>query len=123
MSQETVQTEQMPLVIRYVDHEKQIQESFVEFIECAEGTTGAQLATLIENACQNLGLDMSKCRRQGYDGAGNMSGVCRGASSIVLSHYPKALYFHCASHKLNLCVAHSCKHTNVINMMDTITFG
>ena len=119
-SRDSSNKEQMPLVIWYAYSNNQIQESFLDFIECAEGTTGEQIALLIENAFQTLGLDMNKCRGQGYNGAGNMSGVCRGAASIVLSWHPKAFYFHCASRKLNLCVAHSCKHTKVMNMMDAV---
>ena len=71
-------------MIQYVDCNNHIQESFLDFTEYAEGTTGEQIALLIEKACQILGLDMNKCRGQGYDGAGNMSGVCRGAANIVL---------------------------------------
>ena len=93
----------MPLIIRYVDHEKQIQESFVEFIECAEGTTGAQLATLIENACQNLGLDMSQCRGQGYDGAGNVSGVCRSLKHCSITQSKVSIFPLCLAQIESLC--------------------
>ena len=36
--------EQMPVVFHYVDKEKVIQESFMAFIECDQGTTGEQMA-------------------------------------------------------------------------------
>lgn len=111
----------MPLIIRYVDRNTEIQESFLEFIECKEGTTGQQCTVLNESACQMLGLDIGMCRGQGYDGAANMGGKSKGAASIICSKFPKALYFHCTSHKLNLCIARSCKLNSVMNMMDTIT--
>ena len=50
-----------------------------------------------------------------------MSGAVNGASSKIISKYPKALYFHCASHKLNLCIARSCQLTSIANMMNVIT--
>ena len=46
-----------------------------------------------------------------------MAGATKGAASIIRSQYPKAIYFHCASHKLNLCVASSCKLSCVNTMM------
>ena len=113
--------EQMPLIIRYVDKHLEIQESFMGFVECVGGTTGMLLAELIEASCLSIGLDLNLCRGQGYDGAGNMAGHCSGAAKIMQLKYPKAVYFHCASHKLNLCVAHSCKLASVANMMSVIS--
>lgn len=113
--------EQMPIVVRYMDEANDIREDFLSFVECEHGTTGAQLADLIETTCHSLGLDMNLCRGQGYDGAGNMAGVCSGAATIIRSKYPKAFYFHCASHKLNLCVVSSLKLISVSNMMSTIS--
>ena len=46
-----------------------------------------------------------------------MSGKCNGASSIIKRQYPKALYVHCKSHLLNLCVASACSIAVVQNMM------
>ena len=60
---------------------------------------------------------MNLCRGQGYDGAGNMSGKYNGASTIVTMQYPKAIYVHCKSHLLNLCVASSCDLELARNMM------
>ena len=108
--------EQMPLIIRFVDDHGQIQELFVCFVKCDQGTTGEQIAAHIKNTCQSLGLDFKLCRGQGYDGAGNMAGKSKGAAALIRLDYPKALYFHCASHKLNLCVANSCKLTCITNM-------
>lgn len=113
--------EQMPLIIRYVDESNKIQEMFLAFLECEQGSSGENVASLIVSNCQSLGLNLQMCRGQGYDGASNMSGMMKGASSIIRSKFPKALYFHCASHKLNLCIAHSCQLTSITNMMDVIT--
>ncbi len=94
--------EQMPLIVRYVNDTSEIQESFLAFVECEHGTFGEQVVTLIENTCLRLGLDLRQCRGQGFDGASNMAGAVNGADSRIRSKFPKALYFHCVSHKLNL---------------------
>lgn len=112
--------EQMPIIARYVDKYSTICEAFLTFVECVHGTTGSQLADLIEDTCTSVGLDLTKLRGQGYDGAANMGGVCSGAAKLLQTRYPKALYFHCASHKLNLCVAQSCKLSSVANVMNQV---
>lgn len=61
------------------------------------------------------------CRGQGYDGAGNMAGYCSGAAKVISTKFANAVYFHCSSHKLNLCVANSCKLRSIENMMGIIT--
>ena len=113
--------EQMPLVIRYLDPQNEIQERFVKFISCDKGTSGEALKDkIIECPRMDLQLDLKDCRGQCYDGAGNMAGKYRGVAARILALNDLALYTHCASHKLNLCVAASCKLQNVRNMMDNI---
>jgi hypothetical protein len=67
-SRDSSNKEQMPVIIRYVNRNAEIVESFLAFVECAEGTTGAQLAALLQETCHTLNLDLSYCRGQGYDG-------------------------------------------------------
>jgi len=59
-------------------------------LECNSGTKGEQIAELVQKECGLMELDMSLCRRQGYDGAGNMAGVCSGAAKLIRSKFPKA---------------------------------
>ena len=120
-SRDVANQEQLSLVVRYVNDSNEIEESFLTFVKCEDGVTGKQLAKMIEDTCMSLGLDLTLCRGQGYDGASNMSGKNQGVSAILLSKYPKAMYFHCASHKLNLCIVQACKLTSIANMMDTIS--
>lgn len=49
------------------------------------------------------GFDANKCG-QGYDGCLTMAGNIGGVQKIMQEKYKKALFFHCASHKLNLVV-------------------
>ena len=63
---------------------------------------------------------MKYCRGQCYDGAGNMAGKTKGAAARIMQQNSLALYTHRASHKLNLCVASSCKVQSVKNMMENV---
>lgn len=111
---------QLPLVLRFVDKERNVREEFVGFSECEDGVTGQAIGTLILKAIQELGLFMDFCKGQCYDGAGNMSGPCKGAAATVRGQYPKAIYIHCMAHRLNLSVVRACKIQNVRNMFDTV---
>ena len=113
--------EQMPLVIRYLGKDNKIQEPCIKFIHCNTGITGEALTEKIVNCVTNeMSLDIKDCRGQCYDGAANMHGKKSGVATRILRMNELALYTHCASHKLNLCVAASCQNQNVKNMMDNI---
>ena len=56
---------------------------------------------------------MNLCRSQGYDGAGTAAGIYNGTAALIRSDFKKAIFVHCASHRLNLCVAASCSIQNV----------
>lgn len=113
--------EQMPLIFRYVDSHKHIVESLVCYIECEHGTSVPQLATSIKSKRSSLGFDLTLCRGQGYDGAPSMGGKCGGAAKLLRDKYPKALYLHCALHRLNLCIMHCLQLTSVSNMFSVVT--
>ena len=108
-------TEQMALAIRYFNG-KCITEKFISFIEC-ENLSGESIANLIMDTLTKAELNLENLRGQGYDGAGNMSGKVKGASSIILNKYPKATYVHCRSHVLNLSIVNACKMPLIQNMM------
>ena len=67
-------TEQLSLVLRFVDENNIIKEGFVDFLPCLDGTSGQAIASLILDRIRLYGLDAGLIRGQGYDGAGNMSG-------------------------------------------------
>ena len=81
-----------------------IREEFLELVLCDTGTSGQTIADMFKFALEKLTLDLNDLQRQRYDGAGSMSGKYRGAAAIIQHDYPKALYVHCVSHVLNLCV-------------------
>lgn len=114
--------EQLPLVIRYLHKETlEVKEDFVGFVECKGGVSGEAVANEIMDAVDGLGLDMTLCRGQSYDGAGNMAGKIKGAAAKIKNIYPQAIYIHCTSHQLNLCVMKACTIQMVRNMMATVT--
>ena len=60
-------------------------------------------------------------RGQGYDGARNMSGKCRGVQARVKELYPLAMYTHCCNHVLNLVISTSSQLPVIRNAMATIS--
>ena len=64
------------------------------------------------------------CRSQTFDGAGKMSGKTKGAASqfCLKTENEKAVYFHCRSHELNLCLSKASKVPQVSNMISAMQF-
>ena len=58
-------------------------------------------------------MPLENCRGQGYDGAAAMSSLRKGVARKILNLNPKGFYSHCASHRLNLCVARCCDISSV----------
>ena len=45
--------EQMPIIIRFVNKNNEIQEIFLSFVEREQGTSGDLIASMIESTCQS----------------------------------------------------------------------
>ena len=76
----------MPLVLRYVDKNGEINERFMKYIPCDTGTTGEALTQKILNTLtHDLNLDIGNCRGQCYDGAGNMAGKFSGVVQVFVN--------------------------------------
>ena len=119
-SQDSSNKEQLSLVLRFVDYNVHITEEFFGFIFYSKGISGKAISGYINETLVTLGLDMNKCRGQGYDGAGNTAGKYIGTAALIKKEYPLALYVHCASHHLNLCVADACKIQPIKIMMGLV---
>ena len=102
-------TEQLSLVLRFVDQRGQIREEFMEFVSCKDGVTGETLSEGIMLKLQTYGLDLHLLCGQGYDGAGAMAGRISGVAARIHGQYPLAFYVHCFSHKLNLVIGNACQ--------------
>ena len=109
--------EQLSISIRFIDGIP--REKFLGFCECRSGVTGEAIARYILAQLSEWQLEPQFLRGQSYDGAGAMAGKAKGAAAIITSTYPKALYTHCAAHRLNLCVVKCCNIREVNNMMQT----
>ena len=85
--------------LRYVNDDGNIC-----FIHCKSGLTGKDLYNKVTEALSSFCLDLQNCRGQGYDGTGAVSSHVNGLSALFLRENSKALYTHCASHRLNLVI-------------------
>ena len=98
--------EELSLVFRYV-YNKEIREVFVDFLE-VERIIGRMLGEAILNWLKAHDISPADMRGQCYDGASNMSGARSGVKAVVQEAAPKAMYYHCAAHHLNLSVVSAC---------------
>ena len=120
-------TEQLSICVRYVDlliHNGDsqtlvIREDFLGFIPIHD-QSAENLTKVILQRCEELGLDMSKCVGQGYDGAANMAGHISGVQSRIRQQYPKVRYVHCASHRLNLALSNAMSIPMVKNCLGVV---
>lgn len=96
--------EQLSIGVRFFDEEKMVvREEFLGFTDL-EAMDAITIANAIDSFLEKNGLDPRKCEGQRYDGCSAMAGNDGGVQKILREKYKKALYFHCASHRLNLVV-------------------
>lgn len=110
-------TEMMPVCIRFVDKDLTIREELLEVVSL-QRITGLHIANKIKDVLGQLGLNISNCRGQGYNGASNMSSDRVGVQALIRQDAPKAVYTHCSGHCLNLVIANSCALPVVCNTLD-----
>ena len=97
--------EQLGLVLRYVKDNQPV-ERLVSFIAC-ENVRGASICDKLFEALSGFGIDRNLCRAQAYDGAGSMAGHLNGCQAKFRERVPRAAYYHCGSHQLNLAISKS----------------
>ena len=111
--------EQVSVVIRLVDKDNNIREEFLGFIT-VERITGEALATALLSWLEAHNIDDSFCRGQGYDGVSSMSSNTVGIQARIHVVSPMALYTHCQSHQLNLCIVKACSIPQIRNASGVI---
>ena len=99
---------------------KNFHQEFLGFVPCKNGVSGEAIANTIQDFLRDCRLPIGDCRGQGYDRAGNMAGRLSGAAARIQAVQDKAIYVHCNSHILNLCVASCCKELLVSNMLEHV---
>lgn len=105
--------EQVTLIIRFVDIQSEtvsIAEHFLGFFEIHE-TTGEGFFQMLTKKLEEMGLDITNLRGQGYDNGENMKGKHVGLQRKILDINPKAFFVPCAAHSLNLVVNDAAKTT------------
>nr|CAI5847008.1 unnamed protein product [Callosobruchus analis] len=122
-TQDLTKIDQLSVVFRYisvtenddnVNKEIKICESFLGFIAVTD-CSAAGLKTVILNLTKEYGIDLTKCRGQGYDGANVMSGVCGGLQTALKEHAPNVDYVHCVAHALNLVLNDAARHVREVS--------
>lgn len=112
--------EQLSIIcFRYVTAEEKLslREDFVTFFALTDLGSGSIATTFVE-VCENLGIDLEiMLIGQGYDGASTMSGSITGVKTRIQEMFPKAMYVHCASHRLNLVLSHSVNVSLITNSL------
>lgn len=116
--------EQLSICIQFLK-ENNLHEEFIGFYPLKEFDAEFIYKTILE-ACTHMKLDLNKCVGQGYDGCATMAGCISGVQKRIKDMYPRAHFFHCASHRLNLVINDLNVLPEVRNCItkikDTITF-
>lgn len=112
--------EQFSLCVRYFDKAtKTLREDFLKFVPVVD-VSGKSLAKVLLDTLKSIGINLDFLRGQGYDGASAMQGKFNGVQAIVKESYPLALYLHCSSHSLNLCISDACNLKPIRNATGTL---
>jgi hypothetical protein len=90
----------------------------LKFIPVTSLTGKSLNKTLLDNI-KSIGIDFSFMIGQGYDGAVSMSGCFNGVQAHVRKN-DMAIYFHCASHNLNLAISDACDLQSIRNCMGVL---
>ena len=101
--------EQMAIVLRYVNKNDCVVDHFVG-LEHVTSTAALSFKDAIDRLFSRHGLNISRLRGQGYDGASNMQGDFNGLKTLSLKN-PYAFYIHCFAHQIQLALVAVAKKT------------
>lgn len=105
--------------IFFLGEEAIIREEFLGFTKI-DDMSAKGISEVILDRCKEYGLDMSKLLGQGYDGCSAMAGHISGVQARIKESYPKAIFTHCAAHRLNLVVQKLSSVPQIRNTIGTI---
>ncbi|XP_011351324.2 zinc finger MYM-type protein 1-like [Ooceraea biroi] len=101
-------TEQLSIGVRYLRCDQKnkkpiICEEFLGFVSL-QALNSKSISETIIRFLENCDLNLNRLIGQGYDGCAAMVGHISGVQKLINDKYPMALFFHCASHTLNLVI-------------------
>ena len=76
-------------------------ERFIQFGELPRAKAEDCFSRLL-SAIKNMGMSVTMCYGQSYDGASTMSDEISGFQTKIMEVAPNALFTHCCAHNLNL---------------------
>jgi len=98
----------------------EVKESFVGFYNL-KSQGAVDYVNFTQDILIKLGLDINKCRGQGYDKASVISGAHSGVQTRIKNIVPSAKYVHCCSHNLNLVISDTEKcHNEIQHFFETV---
>ena len=97
-----------------------IQHATAQDVQGELRLTGSVIGSIFPSIVKELGLNLSRCVGQGYDGASVLASDRIGASLKFRSESNHAYYFHCAVHCLNLSAMKAVSVPAIRNAHDTI---
>ena len=119
-------TEQLSIGVRFVELQQEqrndsvrISKEFLEFIALGRMDAFTIANTIIKQA-KIFGLNLDKLWGQCYDGCSTMAGKDNGVQAQIRNIYPKAVFVHYSSHRLNLVVHDLNSVANVRNVTGTV---
>ena len=99
-------------IIRWVGQDLQDHEDLIGLYEVGSINTDC-LTEAIKDTLLRIGLKLSECRGQCYDGGSNMSGIRNGVATQIAREEKCAVYTHCYAHSLNLAVGNIIKRSKI----------
>ena len=90
------------------------------FVNSEIRLSGIAIGETLLRIVSQLGLNLSTCVGQGYDGASALSSERVGAAARFLVDAPNAPYYHCAMHCLNLSAAKAVSNPAIRHAQDII---
>ena len=97
-----------------------IQRATAQDVQGELRLTGSVIGSIFLSFVKELGLNLSRCVGQGYEGASVLASDRVSASSKFRSESNYAYYFHCAMHCLNLSAMKAVSLPAIRNAHDTI---
>ena len=112
-------TEQVVLVIRWVDGQLIVHEEFIGLYS-VPAIDADTLTSVIKDSLVRLNLSLNKMHGQCYDGASSMSGAKTGVAKQISDIESCAIFTHCYGHTLNLACSDAVKGCKILrNTLET----